>query len=451
MATDLNLLFVNNTGLSDDEVFITFQNPSLGNKNFDVKYGEAKTPVPFGSPKYIMSTSLSLKTIGKGGFSVANLAGGIVFVSYGNALSATETVPSFIGSSGSDYKTQFQPFELTRVGGSGDQGDMTAINYFTAPMSIKSYNGGVKGTLLQSKAYKKNAIEIGNELGALTNNDESAVVTNQTGELLQFIRYIGPSSYGLTETNPFASMVPYLKAIHEAGQKTIIKNNNAFNQPKAGGKNSTNYNFTLNLTAEVKADSTIQLDGDITTTIKPFGNKPASQGETFKDATVTIPVSNLNALNHVIYGQVIDSIVKFGPGWSKLKAYMKKIGLDSQGAWNITKNMAIGEISSGLLMGFFNSSVVPVGHSQPIKDMASCEWWKLDPIIAFSDVQKKKAYYNQYANVLYKASSNEVYSIPYSDRLGTGPLVNSVSYNGMDVDTWEVTLEPPLPTGEPVV
>jgi hypothetical protein len=123
---------------------------------------------------------------------------------------------------------------------------------------------------------------------------------------------------------------------------------------------------------------------------------------------------------------------------------MDEVGLSSQGALNTTQNLAIGEITSGLLMGFINSPVVPAGQSKPIKDLPSRTWWNLDPLIAFSQVQSDPAYFNQYANVLYKASSNETYSIPYSDRLGTGPLINSVKYNGTDVVTWVVTVEPPV-------
>jgi hypothetical protein len=316
---------------------------------------------------------------------------------------------------------------------------MTAINYFTAPMSINSY--GAEGQLLQSRSYHQTAAEIAEQIGALTGNDAASAIKNEQG---QVVRYIGPSSYGPADANPFPAFLSYLQAVHAANQATTIANQNAFNQPAAGGKGSTNYNFTLNVTATVQSGNSIRMDGDVTTTITPYGEK-SHPGPIFQSATVTIDASEPLALHYVIYGQALDSdVVSFGPGWSKLQSYMDEVGLSSQGALNTTQNLAIGEITSGLLMGFINSPVVPAGQSKPIKDLPSRTWWNLDPLIAFSQVQSDPAYFNQYANILYKASSNETYSIPYSDRLGTGPLINSVKYNGTDVVTWVVIVEPPV-------
>jgi len=444
VSNNLTLLFKNNTMMSDEDVYITFQNPALGNTNMDVSYsdGTAQKQIKFASQSNLMSTSLSLKDIGDNGLSVAKMASAIVYVSYGKPLKSTTTAPSYIGKGGDDYGTKFQPFELTRLGNRGDQGNMTAINYFTATMAIKSFNGGVKGTLLQSKSYNTDSIDIGNKIAKLTDDSSLSAVKNLNGDI---IRYIGPSSYGPYETNPFGSLAPYLKSIMDAGQSTEIINNNAFNQPAAAGEGSTNYNYSLNLTATIDADDMIKLDGSISTMVTPFGGKP-SAGTMFNDCSITISTKHVDILNYVLYGQVIDNdIVTFGPGWAELGKHMKSIGIDTQGALDTTKNLAMGEITSGLLMGFVNSPVMPSGMSVAIKDMSSDEWWKLKPVMAFSDLQPSESTdYNQYANVLYSASGNEVYSIPYSDRLGTGPLINSVQFNDQEVDTWEVTLDPPI-------
>ena len=440
----LNLVFENQTGLADTNVFITFQNPSLGTNNFNVTY-DGGTMVPFANKtNNIMSTSLSLKQIGTSGLMVTNLASGIVFVSYGSPLTATTNVPSYIGSTGADYGTPFQTFELTRVGGTGDQGNMTAINYFTAPMGITSYHGtnGTNGTVLQSKTYVQSASLIASNLAKLNGNSSKSTITNSMG---QVIRYIGPSSYGPVDDNPFPSLVPYLTNIHASGQTTTISNFNAFNYPASGGEGSTNYNFSLGLKATVDANANIVMKGNVYTTIIPYGGKQAS-GPTFSNATVTISSTNASALNYVLYGQAIDTdVVSFGSGWTDLSNYCRTNALlSSQGATDTTKNLAIGEISSGLLMGFVNSSVKPAGSKVALKDMPSRSWWHLDPMIAFSSIQTNKAYYNDYGGVIYNASNNQCYSLPYSDRLGDGPLVNSVQYSNKTVDTWKVTLFAPV-------
>lgn len=437
-ASSLNLLFTNNTGLPDDEVFVSFQNPAKGSTNFDVTYSGG-TPVTFASSDNLMSDPLNLAQIGAGGFTVTTLVGGIIFISYGKALTSTTSSPSYIGS-GDDYDTPFQPFELTRQGNAGDQGDLTAINYFTAPQAIDSYNGGTGGTRLQSVAYTADAATIGAAIGALTGNSPSSVIQNGDGAI---VRYIGPSSFGPADSNPFPSFLDYVKAVQKAGQTTSIVNNNAFNVPSSGGKGSINYNFTLNLVATAESDGSISMTGDITTTITPYGSG-SSNGPTFSGCTLTLSASDINLYNFTIYGQALSGATLFGGGWNDLDAYMTSVGLEKQGAYATTQNLAVGEITSGLLMGFVNSPVVPAGHTTPLKDMDSDQWWSLSPVQAFSQIQTLNPYYNTYANLLYLDSNNEVYSIPYSDRLGSGPLVNSVQYDGQSVDTWMVTLAPPV-------
>jgi hypothetical protein len=430
MTSSLNLIFTNNTGLADDKVFVTFQNPqhAAADKQFNVTYGNG-TAVPFAAPDNLMSESVSLQTIGGGGLTVEKVDGVVIYISYGQALTSTTSAPSYIGSGGTDYNTPFQPFELTRMGSSTDQGNMTAINYFTAPQSITSYNGGQSGSQLQQTGYVESAATIASDIAALCSG---CVVRNGSGKI---VRCIGPSSYpppGGSPSQPWPSWASCLQSVHDAGQKTIIQNHNAFN-----GNDGNNYDFTLNLTAAVGPDNSIQLDGSITTKATPEGDEP-----TFSDASITIPGSPVDALDYIIYGQVSYTNVTWGQGWSVFKTFVDGKGID--GAYGTTQRLAIGEITTGLLLGFVNSSKVPAGRNTAIKNMPSEEWWTLNPMIAFSDVQSNSADYNEYANVIYKASNNLVYSIPYSDRLGEGPLINSVEYNGQPVDTWVVGLEAPV-------
>lgn len=114
------------------------------------------------------------------------------------------------------------------------------------------------------------------------------------------------------------------------------------------------------------------------------------------------------------------------------------------GAYDITKAMLIGEITTGLLGGFINSDYM-VGNLA-IKDMESNSWWSLSGNPAFSTIQPDNAYYNLYADVIFEVSSNTVYGVPYSDRFGTGPLVNTVNYNGTPINYWTIDIGAPLGT-----
>jgi hypothetical protein len=116
--------------------------------------------------------------------------------------------------------------------------------------------------------------------------------------------------------------------------------------------------------------------------------------------------------------------------------------------------MAIGEITTGFLGGYVNSDYVPptvngLPNTLAIKDLPSGTWWNLDPIVGFDEIQSNPDYYNQYSQLIFDASGNTVYSVPYSDRFGNGPLVNTVEFNGQSVDNWVIGLYDPVGVPEP--
>ena len=436
----LKIEFNNNTGLPDSNVYLTVQNPKLGYHSFYMTYvkkGKGDTTfVNFDDPTDLMSTSIALSDIDQSSIYVDSVISGIFFVSYGNKLTSKKSAPSYIGKGEKDYYTPFQNFELTRVGNPGDQGDMTAINFFTAPMAITSYSK--TGDTLQSKEYNLSVDAIRDQLTALTNNNPNAVILSK--DSTTYIRIIGPSSYSKGQTNPYPSFVSYLNSIQSAKDTTIIKNHNAFVDT---AKKPSNYDFRLNFKATVNSTS-IFLTGKIEVYKTLFGKSPALD-TTFDHISLTInsPADSTSLLDLVIYGQSIADNVTFSPTWNNISNYMDSVNLSNPKAYSITKNLAVGEITTGILLGLINSdSLSPSGDT--LKNIASQDWWTMNPMKAFSDVQNNPSYYNQYANVIYKASNNQVYSIPYSDRLGNGPLVNSVNFNGTPVSKWVIRLDPPL-------
>jgi len=440
VQSDLTLMFVNDTGLEADDVYVSFQNPNLGTNEFDVRFSDGG-PIRFESETDLMSVPVSLAQIGKAGLIVSKLAGAVIFVSYGAPLNSRKSAPSYIGKGAEDYHTPFQPFELTRTGSPTDQGDLTAINYFTAPMAIQSYCGGPQGDPLQAVEYTKDVQTLATALQALTHSSPDAVIKHEG----RMIRIIGPSSYGPGQHNPYPTLKDYVISVHHAGQVTQIVNHNAFNIKDPRTQILTNYDFGLDLKATAKADGSIEITGEIHTTLIPEG-QPAQAGPSFTHCTLILRADPEDLYDYAIYGQVISEAMSFSGGWLNLKDYIHTVGLDAQSAYEITQNLAVGEITSGLLMGFVNSDVTPAGATQPLKDMPSAQWWSLKPVQAFSSLQPAQPRYNVYANTLYWGSENSVYSIPYSDRLGDGPLVNTVQYEGRDVDTWVVTLGPPVST-----
>lgn len=473
----LNMRFVNDTGLPDDQVFITFQDPG---QTLDATYTDNSKAVAVGRVKKsdVMTESLSLATIGADGLEITNAEGPVVFVSYkatqahggfsmGADLSGNDQ-PSYIGSGGANYSKAYQPFEITCVkGATNGQGNLTNINYFAAPIRIQSYHGGRKGTLLQTRGYYQGTAtgtaKLKTKLSALTAGVNSALasVTND-GKIL---RYIGPSSYG-AGTNPYPSFDAYLQSLHSNKVVTTIRNSNAFNTMNPPAEGNLNYNYSLDFTATVGADNTITLKGEITTTITPFGGKPYA-GTTYSGASMTIsPTIGANTseaiFNNTIYGQS-DPLgsgkgsTTFNSVWETLLKDMKAAGLYlnqtvSDTTYTTTQSLAIGEITTGLLGGFVGSDVVYSGgkgtystyDGKAYKDVPSEAWWNSRVIPSPSTLQPNNTFYSGYSEIIFDATDNQVYSIPFSDRFGKGPLMQTQLYDGKVVDTWVVTLGTPL-------
>jgi hypothetical protein len=289
------------------------------------------------------------------------------------------------------------------------------------------------------------------------------VVTDAKGRI---IRYLGPSDY--PGTNPWPSFIPYTQSIYNANQTTHILRTNGFNF--ASPYNIPVYQFGADMTATANSDGSLTIAGSITASVNgpiTTGNPALPSGGAWTGATFSFSVSDKDAFNNAIYGQIQNSAVSFtGQAWSDFQTFTQNTlqnpsqphdpnksdpnynpSLDDLGAYNTTVSMFIGEVTAGLLGGFFNSNTpsnYPPDSGAALKNVPSMNWWLQNPIVAFSEIQPSNPYYNLYAKVIFNASHNTVYGVAYSDRFGSGPLVNSVSYNGTNVDHWVLGIGAPL-------
>lgn len=473
-ADSLNMLFVNQTGLPDGQVFITFQDPT---QTLNATY-DGGTVVNRVNNNDIMTQSLNLTQIGVGGMSISNARGPVVFVSYAATMAnngfdmsadlSGNSPPSFIGSTGANYAKSYQPFEITYITGqTGGQGNLTNINYMGAPIAVNTYSGGQSGTPLQSRGYYTppgagGTATLAGELAKLTAGPNASLATPMvSGNVL---RYIGPSSYGV-ETNPYPTFDAYLGAMHTAGQTTKIQNANAFNTQAVPAAGNTNYNYALDFIATVAGDKTITLSGTITQLVTPF-NGITTQGTVYTDARMTISPTigadtNDAIFNNTIYGQSDprgsgNGSTTFNAVWQQMATDMANLNLTlNTGApgttYGITQSLAIGEITTGLLGGFVGSNANYAGgtgdyfqyNGMAYKDVPSEAWWASTTIPPPSTLQSEP-YYSGYSETIFNATNNGVYSIPFSDRFGDGPLMQTQEYNNQTVDTWVVTLGQPI-------
>jgi len=447
------------TSAYSGEMWLQIQDPL---ETFQATYSGGAETISFDDQgtRVLMSVPVKLSDIGAGGLDITHSQSAVFFIYYDDPSGNSRTAaPAHMVST-----QRFQPFELTMMDGSGDQGNLTAINYFTAPLGIRSYENDPmqnpsEPVLQQTGFGSATAAEIGAVFATATAGNQDAVITNGKG---QVVRYIGPSNYN--GANPWPSFIPYTQSINQAGQSTEIKRSNGFNFPAPD--DTPVYQFGCDMQATANADGSVTVTGDITVSVNAAikaGNPPLPQGGVWSNATFTFSVNDVDDFNNAIYGQVATDAVSFaGQAWSDFETFTKNTLQDPSlpydqntnpslydtpfNAYTTTVGMFIGEVTTGLLGGFFNSDYEVQGVA--IKDMYSNQWWSLDPIVAFSTLQPDNEYYNIYAEVIFDKSGNTVYGVPYSDRFGQGPLVNTVEYEGTPVNYWVVDIGAPLAAGQ---
>lgn len=245
-----------------DEVWLQVQDPfyNASSGNFQATYNNAQENIDFsdGKNQTLLSKPVKLSKIGSGGLTIDHSTSAVFFIYYDDPSQESRTAaPAHMLS-----KLRFMPFELTMMDGSGDQGNLTAINYFTAPLGIKSYqNDPAKNpneTAIQQTGFgQTSAKTIGKQLNTATDGHADAVVRDDDKKI---IRYLGPSNYN--GDNPWPSFIPYAQSVHQANQNTTIKRSNGFNF--APPDNTPVYQFGGDMDTTMAADGTITLTGGIT-------------------------------------------------------------------------------------------------------------------------------------------------------------------------------------------
>lgn len=228
------------------------------------------------------------------------------------------------------------------------------------------------GILLQTPGYYKSTAtgtdKLNTALSGVLHGPHRDLATVTKGD--KILRYIGPSSYG-AGINPYSTFSDYLTSLYTNKVITKIQNANAFNTIDPVKQGNLNYSYTLNFTATVDKDNTIIIEGDITTTITPFGKTPYA-GKTYTGAKLTIsPTIGANTsndiFNNTIYGQA-DPIgankgaTTINSVWDTLKADIQAANLFLNSVvgttYATTQSLAIGEITTGLLGGFLGSKAI---------------------------------------------------------------------------------------------
>jgi len=228
--TTLNFKIQNGSGISDDKVFIGFWGSALN---------ATINGVPMKSIQ--QSTWYTLSEIDS--FIIEVTTSGRIYVAYNDHFSPTPAggEPSIVYSGSPAYTKRFDKFELTFDGSPYGVADLTAIDYWSIPMSLQTEKDGVVLHALDGVKAGSTVNEIYTRLSKLSNPVESGKTGKEiiaafaaAGQPLaqgiqdqlnkpasglvtdngNFVRIIGPNSYpafGDPSSNqpPGAPFTPY--------------------------------------------------------------------------------------------------------------------------------------------------------------------------------------------------------------------------------------------------
>jgi hypothetical protein len=494
---DLNMVFTNgSTSYADSDIWITLQR---GQNPASVPDAANTPDATYGGNAFVWNTytnvvgsgtqvgnlfadSVRLSDILAGGGIqwVGNAPSAAIYVSYGTNLPVSKYSISGISPSAPpdpSYNIAYQNFEITYNGGLGDQGDITAINFFSASLGIQSYaSTNVTGPVLQSAGFHNPTATIGAQLAALTGSSPLAVLTNSGG---QVTRVLGPTQYGAGQPNandfgPYQDFSDYFASVAAlATNKTIISNVSAYNTTSdPAGSTSTYTNaqvqFVLN-TNSVTSPSTngyrLESAGSIQVVTTPLvwtGSNHiagATTTNTYADVKLLVDPTGIDGMQptltniasaYVYFGDAspgLDYIGVDGVGWASftnaINGYVDGGGNSAEAVLNA---QILGELSAAFAAGFIGSTnTLAEFGSTPLGELPSAAWWNMTNVVAFSDVQDATNFFNTFADVIYQNSSNSVYGMVYSDRfIHNTTLVNTTTYEGTNVGSWLVTIGDPL-------
>ncbi len=446
-AAPINVYFVNESGLSNSEVYLAWQVGTGVQGQFNATYGPGNTAFTFGGSNVITTNTVTLDSLGTSGVSLASVTSGILYVSFGSQLASTNSGPSITGQGAADYYTPYQPFEINYNGTSGG-GDLTYINVFTAPLKAQTYTGGTNGTLLQTKGLFSPTATTVSQVAAISGTNANFIYNTNS----QLVRIAGPGNYNSPAAfSQFPVMTEYLNHLQSNSVVTAVSNYNSFANSGTTPATTTNYRFTANMDATITNNYQAYLSGSIDTYQWTTNFSEGTPGPTFTNATILVDATDATNFTALAYAasQPGTNIIFGGNGWTDFYDYVGVNGIN--GASNTFPQVPLADYYAALIMGLAGSTVTNTasGDTNAIMNYATGHYWHnwTNPI-SFSDVQTNPAFYDQYGDVFYRNSTNTVYGYAYTDRFDYNSVLFTLGQlgptnGGTNFDTLVITIGSP--------
>ncbi len=458
--------FVNNYSdtWSDDQIWLMWaQSPSVQNTTniFTATYGNGTqidlTDFPTNNPapdlNYFQQSTpvqLSSNSISTLGMNLTYVNSATLYIGFGdsNPFSST-SAPAF-----QTAQFPFMQVEITSTGAQADVADLTAINYFSFPLSLESYKaGGVSPeNRLQYSGFGTNTQEQIMTQLKTTYTGTSPEVLDGNGDI---VRILGPSS---SYTVGAGGDAPYTTGGYATFQAYLGELYAQQTAPNAENPSSLKLSYTGN--NGYTADATITMDGDENygvTIENVFANTNDGPGDAVTGTIVINPDTDGNSPTSVtIYSGVLYGQAGTATG-----------ELASDGAYGYLTDTLLASLSASIVSGAAGSTVPFPGNAEtPPNDeyrfQDSNIWFTqnapnadVDPGLYFKDLQSE-AYYDDYFRVISELSDYSLYGSPYADRFSNWSVaVNATLYGQPDqpisewipVDRMVITIGPvPEPT-----
>ncbi len=418
----LKLQFENQSGVPNNEVFITPFSPASGDK-YAITFNNNQSQLT-------QFHSQSLEAIGEAGLDVSFVNSGVFYVSFikkwDNTLTPNlNTTPSPVDTNDQWYRTHWDKFELTMINTDGDQGDITSIDFIGIPMQMESFANTISQ---QSLGYPIDN-QVITKLGL---KNPKAIITDDGTPTGKPVRVIGPSQYPYPSIGNWQSFGEYVQDIKSKNQSTKLKFQNARSVDK-----NTNWLFTYEFDAVVNENNGISMSGKITA-LNTISNVFSTPSDTL---TVEIsPDSDKGTfLSSFLYsGHPDPNNVVFCGNWEGF--FADKFPLEKADG----QARLIGDLSTGFAYGFVGSWVKNPATGNFFKDDSSLNWFAKTQTLALTELQPDKPFYSEFENIIFQESKATVYGYPYSDRLQKYAVaVNVVKNNGTPIDTLKITILKP--------
>lgn len=402
-APPLRLVFLNRSGYADSEVAVGFVgSDTLSATN--AKTGAALSPVGYRQPNWYRLDALP------DGIDLTNFSARI-YICYGTpwTVESSGYEPNPANPKDPNYLLRYDKLEITYSGAPTDVADTTSIDYFSIPITLKVYRGGVNGKLVGSVTAKATKVIVG-ALGVVTTRRDRAVLKRTAGA---FVRVIGPGSYPPPPGRPaspyddFSAYLKYLEATwapRHGGVLALIKGRFAGvgDHPTTPATKPQDYDFAATI------------DDHLDITLTGRGSAVGRHTLFFKRAELVAPAG--------IYGANPTFSLDGGPPTSPQ---------------NNVYGWLVGDLLAGLNIGAVGSAVRDRA-GRVVGVLPSQEWFKLPKL--FSNLQPRHGdYYNRYASALTRVS--QAYGFAYSDRFAH-PVATLKPGRPDFVDTLEIVLMP---------